>query len=202
MAGAALLTGLLGAAHAEDTALGAFEAEATVGKASTTATVFEDGALSGGAGVRFGRPSGEIQPTADEAPALTLAFRKLEDAPFVLWARLLAPNTGTDSLLIRQGDGELRTVSLKAKPGWRWSVIWQTRSRQTEIALQLFPRESGLSLDRFDAASDFLAVPQGVSGELVIKLPELKAPFPEPPIRPPAEHPRVYVRRTHLPMLS
>ena len=196
-----LLAGLLGAVDAEDITLGAFEAEATVVEASTTAVVFEDEALSNGAGVRLGRRGGKKQTAPDEAPALTLAFRKPVDAPFVLWARLLAPSSGTDSLFIRQGDGELKTVSLEAKPGWRWSVLWQVRSRQTEIVLHLFPRESGLSLDRFVASSDSLAVPKGVSGELVIELPELKNPFPEPPILPPAEHPRVYLRRKHLPMI-
>ncbi|MBT3381591.1 MAG: hypothetical protein HN742_31225 [Lentisphaerae bacterium] len=198
---AALLAGLPVVLHAEGASFGGLEAETLVNAASSTALVLKDAGLSGGAGVRFGRKSGAKQPAEGEAPALSLTFKKNAREPFLLWARLLAPNSGTDSLWIREGKGELKMISLKAESGWRWVVLWQTRSRATDIDLQLFPRESGFALDRFVATSDTLATPHGVLGGLQTTLPDLRSSFPKPPILPPAEHPRVYLRQAHLPMI-
>lgn len=184
-----------------DASLLAVEAEDVVVQGTSTASVFDDAALSGGKGVRLERPSGKREPAEGETPALSLIFTKPERLPCVLWARLLAPNSGTDSLWIRQGNGELQQVSPVTGPDWTWQILWQSRSLETEISLELFPRESGLKLDRFIAVSDSLATPRGVAGELVTTFPKLEIPYPPPPILPPSEHPRVYLRREHLPML-
>ncbi len=191
-----------GTLHAADgVELGAIEAEALVAETARTAKVFRDDTLSGGAAVRLGRPGGKKQPAPDEAPTLTLIFKKPERAPFVLWARLLAPSSGSNSLWIAEGDAKQKSVNLEAKPQWRWQALWRSKSRGSEVVLKLYPRESGLALDRFVAAANFFAVPSGLSGALTVKPPRLKIPFPKPPILPPPEHPRLYLRRRHLPMI-
>lgn len=178
-----------------------FEAEDLVPEGSKTAVVFREDGLSGGAAVRFGRAHGRKEVPEGELPALTLAVRNSKHARFVLWARTLAENSGADSLWISVDDGKPQMVSLTHGTGWKWRVLWRSKVRKPEVTLRLHPRESGLAVDRLLATTNPLAIPSGLAGVLSTDLPALESPYPAPKILPPDEHPRVFLRQEHLPIL-
>ncbi|MCK5802139.1 MAG: discoidin domain-containing protein [Lentisphaeria bacterium] len=178
-----------------------FEAEDMIAEGAKTAMVFQGDGLSGGAAVRLGRPSGRKAVPEGEIPALTLTVRKSKYASFVLWGRTLAENGGTDSLWVSVDDDVPQVVSLMHGTGWKWRVLLRCKARNPEVRLRLHPRESGLAVDRLLVTMNPLAIPSGVAGALTTELPALKSPYPPPKSLPPEEHPRVFLRREHLPML-
>nr|MBC8426857.1 heparinase II/III family protein [bacterium] len=199
----AVTAALVSVAHAAQTnPVVSLEAEKATLCAKRAAVVSDREDASGAACVRLRTPGRGREDKPAEAPESSL--RATLDIPWrgpvMVWARVLAPNGGTDSLWLGDGDREPRMVTLSQAPDWRWQRLHAMRLRQPgSLDLRITTREAGVLIDRIVVLGSPVLAPKGVSE---IGIEEIESPYPEPPVTPPAEHPRVFLRREHVPMIK
>jgi hypothetical protein len=174
------------------------EAEAGAGLSDQIKVLAREDA-SGGSCVQLGVRGGRNDEPKDRKADATFSVQVPWGGQTVVWGRVLARNGGTDSVYAADPKGEFHMVSLPATKAWVWTVLRQVRPTEDgTVTLRLQYREPGALLDEVVFASRRDLRPDA---EGVFRRQEAKNPYAEPPFLPPNEHPRVFLRRQHIPAL-
>ena len=152
--------------------------------------------------IRLRTPDGRRQdePSIEAEPALRATLDVPWRGPVQIWARVLATSSSRDSLWISVDGSKPRAASLSRAPDWRWQQLFAARLRRPgPIDLRITTREPGVCIDRITVLGSARLTPKGLSDVVTAVI---KSPYPKPPVKPPAEHPRVFLRREHVVMIK
>ncbi|HET6567949.1 MAG TPA: M56 family metallopeptidase [Rhodothermales bacterium] len=118
--------------------------------------------------VQAGRKSMEAPP---QGGRLAYRFTATRSGLYVVWARVLAPDDGSNSFWLRMDRGEwVRWNGIRNGKHWRWSTVrdadYGMETMQFELpagahTLELAYREDGIRLDRLLVTNDPLFRPDG-----------------------------------------
>jgi len=154
---------------------------------------------SGGSCLRLGVRGGRNDEPKGRQADVTFSAKVSWRGQTAVWGRVLARNGGSDSVYVAGPDGIFHMQSLPVAETWTWTVLRRLRPAEDgTIALGLQYREPGPLLDEVVLASSRDLQPDA-DGQFQRR--EAKNPYAEPPFLPPSEHPRVFLRREHIPAL-
>lgn len=174
------------------------EAESATGTSPQVQVVAQETA-SGKSCLQLGAKEARNDHPADRSADVEIAAEVPWRGTTLAWGRLLARNGGSDSLYVADSAGTFQTVSLPTNAAWQWVVLQRLRPAEDgTVTLRLQYRETNVLLDEvaFVANPDLIPDAEGR-----FRRTETKNMYADPPFLPPAEHPRVFLRREHLPEL-
>lgn len=174
------------------------EAESVTGLSPQVQVVAQDTA-SGQSCLRLGSKEARNDHPEGRQADVTFTTHVPWRGATVVWGRLLARTGGSDSLYVADSEGRFQTLSLAANDTWQWAVLQRLRPAEDgTVALRLQYRETDVLLDEVAVVAGANLLPDA-AGQF--RRQETKSAYAAPPFLPPAEHPRVFLRRQHLPAL-
>jgi hypothetical protein len=82
-----------------------------------------------------------------------------EGGNYALWARTIAPHSGSDSFYVGSGGSLIREWSVPLSTVWKWNKVSEIFVAAGAFNLQFRQREDGTRLDRFILTNDLNFVP-------------------------------------------
>ncbi|MQA20666.1 hypothetical protein GEV01_14185 [Rugamonas sp. FT103W] len=148
-----------------------------------------------------GKPNQDL-PSASSADELTYTIDVKSTGTHKIWLRVWALGDWRDSFHLAIDDGSAYTQYwVRASPAWQWFSIPAKDLKAGPHKLRIKYAKSGLGLDRLLVTRRLDFVPRGLGENPTVYNSMPANPYPAPTVLPPAEHPRLFVRSTDLPLL-
>lgn len=140
--------------------------------------------------------------SAQSAPSasLELSYRveALKSATHKFWMRVRAPTTISDSFYWSIDGGAYQAFHMSSQSdNWVWVNFASVSLTTGEHELRIKYRESGMGLDRLIVSTKNGYMPSGLGSPPDGNL-SWSNPYDAPPVSPPSEHPRLFVRNDDL----
>lgn len=182
--------------------------EAEQGRLSDMAALIESKECSGGRGVYITKEGPDRNlPESNAEGAVEIRFNVEKRGSYIVYARILAPNSGADSGFIQVGEkNSYGNFNFASGTEYAWLRCGVVNCEEGEECVVRFrPREAGWTLDQIVVVSGLTYLPSGIVSEIETEEGfgnALESPYDAPPYNPPAnEHPRVYFRESDIPQL-
>ncbi|MFD2329881.1 heparin/heparin-sulfate lyase HepB [Cohnella sp. GCM10020058] len=140
--------------------------------------------------------------SAQSAPSASLELnyriQASKNAAHKFWVRVRAPSAMSDSFYWSVDGGAYQTYHMGSQSeNWVWVNFASTTLTPGEHELRIKYRESGMGFDRLIVSAKNGYTPSGLGSPPDGNL-SWNNPYDAPPVTPPAEHPRLFVRASGL----
>lgn len=163
------------------------------------ASIVEDKDASDGEAVRFS-PSASAMTSAEEVlnPTLRFDFLVQDSGVYNVWARIKAADAGSDSAYIAINNEAYSAKYFTAMADYQWANLSSVTLKKGAAYVSFKYREMNFIVDKLIVTADSAFVPKEKDDKPNITEAGTVSIYPEPPIKPIAEHPRVILTPDYI----
>ena len=139
-------------------------------------------------------------PSSDTPAELIYYFDFPEDGVYTFWIRMLG-GKDRNSYHYRVNGGNYTTYWTAVTEGWYWQSVTISYCKKGINSFEMYSRVRHQKIDRILVSKEVTFQPNGVDGLAEMEQFQPGQFYNVPPVIPPAEHPRLYARKSDIPSI-